>query len=166
MSKLIQNNKYMKTAHSKNQKGFTLIELLVVIGILAVLLSITLIAINPNRQFAQANNTKRRSDVNAVLNSVGQYMADNSGSVPAGIDTTVRYVSNDTGVTSRVDLCTVLMPTYLAQLPVDPQTNNGAPVATCTATYNTGYTVVMSNGNRITVAAPAAQESQTISVTR
>ena len=47
------------------KKGFTLIELLVVIGILAVLLTIVLIAINPGRQFAQANNTKRRSDVNA-----------------------------------------------------------------------------------------------------
>ena len=48
------------------QTGFTLIELLVVIGILAVLLAIVLIAINPARQFAQ-NNTQRASDVNAIL---------------------------------------------------------------------------------------------------
>jgi prepilin-type N-terminal cleavage/methylation domain-containing protein len=33
------------------QKGFTLIELLVVIGIVGILLSITLVAINPARQF-------------------------------------------------------------------------------------------------------------------
>ncbi len=42
----------------QQQKGFTLIELLVVIGILTVLLSIVLVAINPARQFSQANNTK------------------------------------------------------------------------------------------------------------
>ncbi|MDP3941896.1 MAG: type II secretion system protein, partial [bacterium] len=58
---------------TKHTKGFTLIELLVVIGILAVLLAITLIAINPARQFSQANNTKRRSDVNALLNAVHEY---------------------------------------------------------------------------------------------
>lgn len=156
----------MKTSAQTKQKGFTLIELLVVIGILAVLLSITLIAINPNRQFAQANDTKRRSDVNAMLNAIGQYMADNAGAVPSGIDTTVRYISNDTGVTDRVDLCSVLTPTYLAQLPVDPSENGGNAVATCTATYNTGYTVVVSDGNRITVDAPAVQEATEITVTR
>ena len=69
----------------KNQKGFTLIELLVVIGILAVLLAITLIAINPARQFSLANNTKRSSDVNAILNAVNQYMADHKGALPTGI---------------------------------------------------------------------------------
>ena len=146
------------------QKGFTLIELLVVIGILAVLLSITLIAINPNRQFAQANDTKRRSDVNAILNAVGQYMTDNTGTVPTGIDTTVRTITNNGTITPRVDLCSVLVPTYLASLPVDPQ--KGVAVATCTATYNTDYTITSGEGNRITVAAPDVQGATAITVTR
>ncbi len=64
-----------------SQRGFTLIELLVVIGILAVLLAIVLVAINPARQFAQANDTKRSSDVNAILNAMHQYAADNKGSL-------------------------------------------------------------------------------------
>ena len=53
-------NYELKTHHSKVKQGFTLIELLVVIGILTVLLAIVLIAINPGKQFSQANNTQRR----------------------------------------------------------------------------------------------------------
>src|SRR5436190_22976941 len=98
----------------RNNKGFTLIELLVVIGILAVLLAITLIAINPAKQFAQANNTKRRSDVNAILNAINQYMADNKGVLPAGITSTDREISD-----GGANLCAVLVPTYIAALPVD-----------------------------------------------
>lgn len=151
-----------------HKKGFTLIELLVVIGILAILLAITLIAINPARQFAQSNNTKRSSDVNATLNAINQYMADNKGGLPAGIDTTVRTISNNTALGNIVDLCAVIVPTYIAALPVDPLTANGAPVTNCTTTYNTNYTVQQlgSGGNRLTVSAPAAELGATISVTR
>ena len=147
---------------NKIQKGFTLIELLVVIGILAVLLAITLIAINPANQFAKANNTKRRSDVNAILNAVNQYMADNKGVLPTGITTTARTIS-DTGA----DLCTVLVPRYIAALPVDPQTNNGQEVTNCGAAYSTNYQIVQSTADsRITVSAPGAELSESIVVTR
>jgi prepilin-type N-terminal cleavage/methylation domain-containing protein len=61
----------------KNQKGFTLIEILVVIGMIALLAAIVLIAINPSRQFAQGRNSQRHNDASAILNAVGQYIADN-----------------------------------------------------------------------------------------
>ena len=77
----------------RNQRGFTLIELLVVIGILAILLAITLIAINPARQFSQSNNTQRSSNVNSILNAINQYMADNKGALPAGINTTTQTIA-------------------------------------------------------------------------
>ena len=158
---------YMKHVLARERRGFTLIELLVVIGILAVLLAITLIAINPARQFAQANNTKRSSDVNALLNAIDQYAADNKGTLPTGIDTTVKSIS-DTGA----NICDALVTKYLAALPVDPLTNNGTPISqvagACPATYDTNYTVTKSaNDNRITVAAPATELGVTaISVTR
>ncbi len=152
----------------KLRKGFTLIELLVVIGILAVLLAITLIAINPARQFSQANNTKRSSDVNAILNAVTQYSADNRGNITAlNIpDTTAGAAVIGDGL-GQVDLCDTLVTLYLAALPVDPLTNNGTPASDCAVAYNTNYTVVRSTANsRITVAAPAAELGATISVTR
>jgi prepilin-type N-terminal cleavage/methylation domain-containing protein len=148
----------------KSQKGFTLIELLVVIGILAVLLAITLIAINPARQFSQANNTKRRSDVNAILNAVNQYMADNKGALPAGI-TGVDQEISDTGA----NICAALVPLYIAALPVDPQTNNGIAIteAGCAGVYNTSYSIIQNApNNRITVTATTVELGDPVSVTR
>lgn len=145
-----------------NKKGFTLIELLVVIGVLSVLLVITLVAINPARQFSLANNTKRRSDVNSILNAIHQYAADNKGVLPTGITTAVLAVSD-----TAANVCASLVTNYLAALPADPLTNNGTSVSDCTAAYATGYTVVKSaTNNRVTVAAPDAELGDVISVTR
>ncbi len=151
---------------NKSYKGFTLIELLVVIGILAVLLAIVLIAINPARQFAQANDTKRRSDVNAILNAVDQYAADNSGdlsqlNIPSG---TAGAISS-----TGVNICSKLVTKYLAALPSDPTT--GSPkgsVTDCAAAYSTGYTIVKSSSdNRVTVSATGEIDLNTpITVTR
>ncbi len=148
-----------KSLHFK--KGFTLIELLVVIGILAVLLAIVLIAINPAKQFSQANNTARSSDVNAILNAIHQYAADNKGALPGGITTSSLEIS-DTGA----NICSDLVTEYLAAMPTDP-TLNTAPITTCSGTYATGYEVVRSaSDNRITVSAPDAELGVVITVTR
>lgn len=136
--------------HKPNKKGFTLIELLVVIGILAVLLAIVLVAINPGRQFQQANDTKRQSDINSILNAINQYMAANQGSVPAGITGTATEISS-----TGANICSLLVPTFIAQLPVDPTVGGGTPVSDCTGSYATGYQVSVSS-NRITVTAPSA----------
>ena len=136
-------------------RGFTLIELLIVIGIIAVLAGIVLVAVNPARQFAQANNTQRRADVNTLLNAVGQFQVDNRGQLPAGITTTVTNIGTGAGL---VNLSTDLVPAYLADIPFDPLT--GAPT-------DTGYEIsVSATDGRVTVSAPDAELGETISVTR
>ncbi len=146
----------------KNNKGFTLIELLVVIGILAILLSIVLIAINPARQFGQANNTQRRSNVTAFLNAIGAYAADNKGLLPAGIPlNTATPSSSDAGTLS---ICTSMLSTYISSVPVDPQTNNGIALTTCPGTTN--YMVSRDANNRVTVTAPKAENLEVITITR
>lgn len=158
----------------RKQKGFTLIEILVVIGILAILLAIVLIAINPQQQFRQANNTQRRSDVNAILSAVSAYAAQHKGQLPTGITATALNISSGGTPTTDVDLCTTLVPDYIADLPLDPVDGSDTPAGSiCTdasAEYDTGYTIKSSAGNRVTVAAPGAEEENgapvTISVTR
>ena len=155
------------------QKGFTLIELLVVIGILALLLAITLIAINPAKQFQQANDTKRSSDVNAILNALNQYAADNRGALPAGIGGTPVNIGGSGAPAGSIDLCSALVTEYLAALPTDPTTGNaggetGAPVTDCAVAYSTGYSVSQSaTNNRLTVTATSeVNPSVPIQVTR
>lgn len=150
---------------ARGNSGFTLIEILVVIGIIALLAAIVIIAINPARQFAQARNTQRSSNVNAILNAIGQYIADNKGAVPAGIPTAP---ADPLDIASGgANICTLLMPTYIPSLPSDPKAaNGGASITDCT-TYNSEYQVVKDASGRITVSAPNHIElGVTISVTR
>ncbi len=158
-------------------RGFTLIEILVVIGIIAILAAIVIIAINPGRQFAQARNTQRSSGVNAILNAIGQNMADNRGIFTcANVPTATATLVKNTGTLSGVDLASCLVPTYIATLPVDPGNSNataqtancgtGALSYTSGGNYNTCYLVSQDANGRIVVSAPDAELGQNISVTR
>lgn len=150
------------------QKGFTLIEILVVIAILTILLAIVLIAVNPQQQLRKANNTQRRADANAILDAVSQYAAQNKGALPTGITSTAKTITSTAGA-GNIDLCSDLVPVYIADLPIDPTTGTESPSASvCTdalATYNSGYTIEANASNRITVKAPAAETENGVAVT-
>lgn len=135
------------------KKGFTLIEILVVIGIIAVLAAIVIIAINPARQFAQARDSQRESNVNAILNAIGQRIADNKGTF-AGLNaqnnvTCPSIPSSTTTIATSggVDL-SCLIPTYMQALPLDPSSGSGG---------NTGYVVRQDLNGRIWVAATTTE---------
>jgi type IV pilus assembly protein PilA len=172
--------KYMKklkssisNLQSKNA-GFTLIEILVVIGIIAILAVIVLIAINPAKQFAQSRNTQRTSNVNAVLNAVGQRMADNKGAFRSTTDTTCLsamdytiasgtvYTIKAGGGAGNIDLRPCLVPTYISEMSVDPKDGIPCADATCSAGYNTEYTITAGANGRTTVCAPKAVNENSI----
>lgn len=146
----------------RNKKGFTLVEVLLVIVIIAILAAIVIVAINPGRQISQANNTQRSSDVKTILDAVHEYGIDNRGVYPTGITAVATVVGDDA---TEIDICSDLVPTYIAEMPYDPTATGGA-YTDCT-TYNTGYTIAKdATSGRVTVAAPGAELSETISVTR
>lgn len=154
-----------------SQQGFTLIELLVVIGVLAILLAITLIAINPTKHFQDSRNAQRQSDVVAILDGIYEYEAANTGTTPASLASISTNSASPSPIASSgsgfVNPCADLVPTYLADLPKDPSSGTRSAVTTCAGTFNTGYTIYKSvASNRFTVTAPSAENSVTISVTR
>jgi type IV pilus assembly protein PilA len=135
---------------AKRTRGFTLIEILVVIGIIAVLAAIVIIAINPARQFAQARNAQRTSDVSVLLNAIGQNLADNKGTFTcpgATITSTAKNIGTTAGATF-VDL-SCLVPAYFPAMVTDP---------TGGALTDTKYTVSVDTNGRYTVCAPNAAE--------
>jgi prepilin-type N-terminal cleavage/methylation domain-containing protein len=151
----------MKSYKAQN-RGFTLIEILVVIGIIAVLAAIVIVAINPARQFAQARDSQRQSNVSAILNAVGQYIADHKGNLP-----TVP-AKGAAAVEVGTTLCNDLVPTYLPSLSTDPSSaKKGESLTNCAdaTAGNVRYFISQDNNGRITVTAPDAEISST-TVTR
>lgn len=141
-------------------KGFTLIELLLVIAIIVVLAAIVLIAINPPRNLANANNAQRSSDVNTIINAVHQYAIDNAGNLPASITTVTTEIcrTNAGSCSGLIDLSVLTFEErYVLKLPIDP---------TSASANGTGYYVSKDAYNRIIVNAPFAQLGATISVSR
>lgn len=151
MNKL-KGGENMKEIQKKHIRGFTLIELLVVIGIIGILAAVVLVAVNPARQFASARDTQRRADLYGLTNAIYQYATENNGNLPVIITTTPTHVGTGTGL----DLSTIIVPTYIAAMPMDPSNGttadtqytlyrdaNGRVVATASSELNPGTSITV-----------------------
>ncbi|MBN1618858.1 prepilin-type N-terminal cleavage/methylation domain-containing protein [Candidatus Dojkabacteria bacterium] len=147
----------MQNQRNRN-KGFTLIEILVVIALIMILAAITIIAINPIKHFADARNAQRSSDVTQILNAVTQYTSEDGHSI-ADFGTITSCTSGSDAIGSgagNINLATLLVDSYIVAIPEDPST--GSP-------QDTGYTICLTSGGRIQVAA-TGENGATIIVKR
>lgn len=156
---------FSREARRRLAWGFTLIEILVGMAIIVVLTTAALIVLNPIQQFAKGRNAQRKGDLNVILNAVGQNTVDNlgtfscsSGAIPT---TTTRMASSS----NNYNIAPCLVTTYLNSLPFDPSTSSARWKSV--TNYDTGYTIAKNaTTGRVTVAAPAAELGESISVTR
>ncbi len=174
----------MKT---KKYSGFTLIEILVVVGLIAILAAITIIAINPAKNFAQTRDAQRSTDITAILNAITQYTSE-EGNTLSGLITATHYgdpaegnntlptcpltaqILNQRGAVALdaadydlgVDLFTVLVDGFLVAIPEDPSQAVNVGVQG----RDTFYEMCQTAGGRVTVIATPERSGTTITVSR
>ncbi len=62
--------------NNQEKKGFTLLELLIVIAILAILMSIVVVTLNPAELLSKSRDTKRISDLSSIRTAINLYITD------------------------------------------------------------------------------------------
>jgi prepilin-type N-terminal cleavage/methylation domain-containing protein len=138
------------------KRGFTLLEILLVIAAIGILAAIVIVAINPLRQLGQARNAGRASDIRTIQQSLEQYSLF-TGAYPIGITEDFQEVCRTDAVscTGLLDL-SVLVPDYVARLPIDPQVSNP---------NGTGYEVAINPiNNEVSVRSPLVELDRDLAI--
>lgn len=149
-----------------NQKGFTFIEILLVMGIIGILATTLVVAVNPGRQLAKARDTQRESDIYGILTAIYQYSAEHSGELPdtdgdpdtSNFPTTATCIGTDGScfnLAGAGETGETIVPVYLAEMPTDPKDGTQS---------NTGYLIFVDANERLH--ASASGETKEISITR
>ena len=162
----------MIAAHTK--KGFTLIELLVVITIIATLLVVVFVALNPGGRLKQARDAKRSVDVESLLTAIHEYIIDDNSTSPSGLSSVEQQLGTGTtgcgGLTTGgcsvatttiacLDLTTPLAK-YLAAIPIDPSGGSSYTIA------HTGYSARQDSNGIVTVRACGTEGATNIYTSR
>ena len=168
---------------TRRAPGFTLIEILIAISIVAVIATITVAVLNPQKRLQQSRDAVRWEDIQAINKAVALYRIDQGGqdvaSIPpfSSLTTDVPYMIGTCtgattptcaaasppfdaviGATNGVDLSALATgPTaYFASLPVSPGgVGSWNQIAT-------GYYLMCSASGRITVGALESEEASVI----
>jgi prepilin-type N-terminal cleavage/methylation domain-containing protein len=137
--------------------GFSLIEILIVVGLILILAAITIVAINPAKHFRDTRNSERSSDISELLNAISQFTAE-EGRTLADLGT-IPLCSDGPGNigTGAIDLQPALVDEFIVEIPQDPSVGTDV---------NTGYTICQTDGGRVELQAPNAEDGKEIIVRR
>lgn len=115
---------WWKKQRRKHRLASTLMELILVIGIFGVLSAVTIVAIAPRRVFVSARDAGRIANAGHIQNAMYQYLIDNwelpaASTVPDGEENAKPICQRGGEDPSCVNLDPLLVPEYIAYLPVD-----------------------------------------------
>ena len=144
----------------KANKGFTLVEILVVVALIAILAAITIIAINPAKNFADTRNAQRSSDVGEILSAVTQYTSEEGHAIGDFVGISANCDVPSVIGTGAIDLDATLVDEYIVAIPTDPRLLVGGSGTDA----DTGYTICTSGTSRVQIAAPNAENGAIIIV--
>ncbi len=93
---------------AQGKRGFTLLELLIVIAILAILASITFVALNPAELLKKARDSQRISDLASMRTAINYYVVNVSDPEWGGQSATTGCFDDATGKTTYSHVSSVL----------------------------------------------------------
>ena len=153
------------------KKGFTLIELLIVIAIIAILVTVVFVALDPLTRFQKARDAQRWSDVDAIGEAAKLYQVDNGGSYFTALENVSPNVYYQIGTatsgcgtcpanataSSCFDFTPLVDSHYLPKIPVDPIDGDSTV---------TGYYFVKTPEEGVTIGACDPEDADEIEITR
>lgn len=147
----------------RREAGFTLPELLVAAAVLLLLVVGASFLLRPANHEPESRNGVRWTSVALLGQGLRRYYVDH-GRFPEDLPTKDTLISSEEG---GYDLCPALVPAYMDDLPLDPQTGAVLTEGSCAekgAVYVSGYTIRQNKDGSIVVAAPTAEKSEKISL--
>lgn len=165
------------------KKGFTLIELLLVITIIAILITVILIAVDPVRRLKDSKDVVRMEESRTILEGVKTYLVDNAGinftslenattgqyylitdgSISAACNAMNSYCDvNIGGVGHCVDITDLIDDGYVGKMPLSPP----GEVTWNNSTYGSGYYLIKNANGSLTVGSCESENTSEINVTR
>lgn len=152
-------------------RGFTMPELLVALGVLLVLGVSTFILLRPKSYIAESVHAERRLEIALIAQALERYKAA-VGHMPTDLPDQPTLIGLGD---EAYDLCSVLVPTFAKDIPLDPQigikyqsevqqNEEGAPCSDPDVDYASGYTIAKAPGGGVRIAAPTT-DKETLAIT-
>lgn len=143
----------------RGELGFTVVELVVSIVLVVVLITLVFVFNHPRDYTPLNRDATRWKGVAELVQGLNRAVA-HGVSLPQSLTDKPALIASGS---SNIDLCALLVPNYLKDVPLDPQQGWQFAVDTCRGTddapaaYSTGYTIKRDKDGMVMISAPYAE---------